>query len=428
MKSYLSSLVLIGSLTLGGLATLAQEGNPGAVVPDNYIIQLRAGAVPRAVAARHGLAPKFVYSAAINGFAGFVPPGILKKLQNDPEVAVVVPDREVAAIGKPSGGGTVTRKPQVTPAGVHRIGADQVTISTADVGVAVVDTGLDTSHPDLRVSGSFYSAYTATGKDDNGHGTHVGGIIAAKNDGYDVVGVAPNTMLYAIKVLNRSGSGTDSTVIAGLDWIADNCNIVSPNIRVVNMSLGRSGSMNDNTFYRTALQTLNTLGVTTVVAAGNDSTVDVSQQVPACYPEVIAVASTTALNGTSSSRSYPTGILADTASFFTTDGTGVEISAPGEDQENISRTGVISSVGILSTKLGGGTTRMSGTSMASPHVAGVAALIYAADVTATADDVRARIVSTASGINTIPLNSPTSTYTFDGVCEGVVSAAAALAP
>ena len=123
MRTHLSSLLLIGSLTLSGLTALAQ-GNSGGVVPDNYIVELRPGAVPAAVAARHGLAPNFVYDAAINGFAGFVPPGILRQLQADPEVAVIVPDREVFAIAKPpSGGGTTTRQPQVIPAGVQRIGA-----------------------------------------------------------------------------------------------------------------------------------------------------------------------------------------------------------------------------------------------------------------------------------------------------------------
>jgi subtilisin family serine protease len=107
----------------------------------------------------------------------------------------------------------------------------------------------------------------------------------------------------------------------------------------------------------------------------------------------------------------------------------VAISAPGEDQENVSRAGFISSVGILSTKLGGGTTRMYGTSMASPHGAGVAALIYAFDSGATPDEVRSKITSTAfvgSEVTpTVPLDSLTSCYTFDDVREGVVSAAAA---
>jgi subtilisin family serine protease len=143
----------------------------------------------------------------------------------------------------------------------------------------------------------------------------------------------------------------------------------------------------------------------------------------------MAVASTTALKGASSYRGFA-GIPADTASYFTTDGSGVAISAPGEDEEHVSRAGAITSVGILSTMLGGGTTRMSGTSMASPHVAGVAALIYASMTTApdgsTPDDVRSKIASTSLGFGTVPLASPNSCYTFDGVPEGVVSAAAAV--
>jgi subtilisin family serine protease len=102
----------------------------------------------------------------------------------------------------------------------------------------------------------------------------------------------------------------------------------------------------------------------------------------------------------------------------------VVVSAPGEDKEDVSSDGVITSVGILSTRLGGGTTRMSGTSMASPHVAGVAALIYAAGGD-NSDEVRVNIAATASRFLEVPLDSPTSCYTFDGIREGVVSATAA---
>lgn len=427
MKSNLSLLVLLSSLPLSNPTALAQGNSPGAIVPDKYIVELRPGAAAAPVVARHGLAPDFVFSAAINGFAGFIPPGQLRKLETDPEVALVTPDREVTAFAKPAGG-AIARQPQVTPAGVQRIGADLLfdQISAAGVGVAVVDTGLDTSHPDLVVSGKMYSSIArATGKDDNGHGTHVGGIIAAKNDGYDVVGVAPGATLYAVKVLNRSGSGTDSTVIAGLDWVAQYYSSVTPNIRVVNMSLGRPGSLNDNPAYRNALARLQSCGITVVVAAGNTCSAEIDGMVPACYPEALAVASTTARDGASSYTGF-NGIPMDTASFFTTDGKGVAVSAPGEDQENVSSTGTISSLGILSTKMGGGTTRMSGTSMASPHVAGVAALVYAAHGNITPDKVRAKISTTALGLGAVPLASPTSCYSADGVAEGVVSAADAI--
>src|SRR5207247_6163384 len=128
--------------------------------------------------------------------------------------------------------------------------------------------------------------------------------------------------------------------------------------------------------------------------------------VPAGFSEVLAVASTTAKDGTKNRFGYF--ISADAASYFTTDGVDVAISAPGEDQENVSNGYLLSSVGILSTRLGGGTTRMSGTSMASPHAAGVAALLYQkAGGNLSPSDVRNKLVSSASGKYVVPRNGAT---------------------
>jgi subtilisin family serine protease len=290
--------------------------------------------------------------------------------------------------------------------------------------VAIIDTGIDKAHPDLVVGDAYFNAFGgASGQDNNGHGTHVAGTVAAEKDGYDVVGVAPGATVYAVKVLDASGSGSESGVIAGVNWVAANWNQTIPNIRVVNMSLGRSGSLGDSPAYRSAITTLVSSGITVVVAAGNSCSAEISQMVPACYPEVIAVSSTTAVDGTSAAG-YPT-ILANTASYFTTDGAGVAIAAPGEDKENVLRGGRLSSVGILSTKLGGGTTRMSGTSMASPHVAGVAALVYATHASSTPTSVRNAITGSANPEANVPLDSPTTCYTFDGIREGVVNAVGA---
>ncbi len=412
---------------------------PAAAIKDRFIVEVKAGINPALVAPAHGVVPDFVYQRAVNGFAGHVPPGRLAGLAADPRVVRVVPDRMVAANGKPGGGGTTSG--QVVPAGVQRIGAapGAVAYTGAGVGVAVVDTGVDFNHTDLQPLGSAsFSAFGASAQDDNNHGTHVAGTIAARNNSSDVVGVAPAATIYAVKVLNAAGSGSDSAVTAGLDWVAANAAVVFPRIRVVNMSLGRAGTLGDNPVMRAAVQNLTASGIAVIVAAGNDASLEASQQVPSTYPEVIAVASTTAKAGTNQYRSFSGVIGADTASHFTSDGAfnsatriGVSISGPGEEQENVTKAGFIQSVGILSTKLGGGTTRMSGTSMAAPHAAGVAALIWNKALwlgtSVSAEDIRTRIRTAAANL-AAPLDSPTTGYTFDGVREGVLSAPGALEP
>ncbi len=360
-------------------------------------------------------------------------------LADDPDVTAFTPDRPVQAFAPPGScspwpecknGGTEEDTSgganQETPSGVARIGADLVSETGSGVGVAIVDTGLDFSHADLDldVADPCFDAFGGDCGDGNGHGTHVGGIVAALNNTIDVVGVAPQATLYAVRVLNNSGSGTDSTVIAGLGWVAANADVID----VVNMSLGRSGKVDDNPVLHAAVQAVVDAGVTMVVAAGNDSSSEISEMVPASYPEVMAVASTTANDGTNKCKRVNFIIAADTASYFTTDGVGVAISAPGARQENISGGCFAQSVGILSLKAGGGTTQMSGTSMASPHVAGVVALMLdAACTTLSPAQVRGIIThqNNADGVGSLPLHSPTNGYSFDGVHEGIVDAGGA---
>lgn len=411
---------------------LAQNNPP----LNRFIVEVKPGVDPVEVLASHRLAAQHVYTHALNGFAAEVPPGIVQALGNDPRVASVSIDQQVFAFGKPT---PQPPQPPVTypdlksltievPPGVARVGARKVTHTGSGVGVAILDTGIDSTHPDLNgnvAAASFVSSAfgVPTAQDDAGHGTHVAGIVAAVENQVGVLGVAPSATLYAVKVLGADGSGSDSDIIAGLNWVVANAKTLNPKIRVVNMSLGRPSSPFDSPM-RTAIQNVVNAGVSVVAAAGNDPSTEVSRTVPAGFPEVIAVASTTAEEG-ASDMSITIG--ADTASFFTTDGkfnartgVGVAISAPGETQEDIAG-GYVYSKGILSTAMGGGYVEMNGTSMAAPHAAGVVALLLQKSPTLSPVEVKAKIMS-GDREGAAPLDSPTTSYTFDREREGILFA------
>jgi subtilisin family serine protease len=347
---------------------------------------------------------------------------------------------------------------QVVPSGVQRIGAapGQLNWTGAGVGVAVVDTGLDFSHADLGLQPEIpgvnsFNAYGGSCEDIHGHGTHVAGIIAARNNNIDVVGVAPNATIYCVNVFTNDPDegtvGTDEDLIEGLEWIAANANVLTPRIRVVNMSLGRDKTVDDNNPnhpVHLAVKALYDLGITVVVAAGNDALREVSEEVPASYPEVMAVASVPAVSGVNGyDIDLPAcpglqNIKADTASYFTTDGAftggvGVTVSAPGEHQEDLfmfSGSCFLESIGILSTAAGGGVVELTGTSMSSPHVAGVVALMWEKELshgsTLSPEVARTRIRNNVDRPGTAPLDSPVAEYSFDNEREGVIWAPAAL--
>jgi subtilisin family serine protease len=213
--------------------------------------------------------------------------------------------------------------------------------------------------------------------------------------------------------------------MAGLDWVLTNHASVQPPIKVVNMSLGRPGAIDDNPALRQLIVNLDAAGITIVVAAGNEASAEISERIPAAYAAdgtLVAVASTTAKAGSNQCRFLSAPIAADTASYFTTDGADVIVSAPGEDAEDVNRGCLIRSVGILSTRLGGGTTRLSGTSMASPHVAGIVARYYQQNPAYTPVDIRQFLQLDADRPSVAPLDSPTSSYSFDGRREGIAQA------
>ena len=391
----------------------------------NHIVTFQPGVNPAGrvrVVGNAGAALRRGFSG-VNAVAVRVPnAAVLAALRGDASVVSVVPDRQVFAFqgkGKPGGGGTAS---QVVPAGVTRVGAATALSNGEGVGVAILDTGIDLLHADLAGTVDAFSAHGDSCQDDESHGTHVAGTVAARDNSVDVVGVAPKATLFCVKVLNAQGSGEDSDLMGGLDWVLSNHATVQPRIRVINMSLGRTGTVGDNPAMHTLITQLTAAGVAVVVSAGNDAGAEIDEMIPAAYSEVLAVASTTALTGQNACSRLAGPIAADTASYFTTDGAGVAVSGPGEDAEDVNKACFVKSVGILSTKLAGGTTRMSGTSMASPHVAGIVARYFQKDPSYTVANVRQFLKDDAVRKGVAPLNSPTSSYTFDGVREGVAKA------
>ena len=348
--------------------------------------------------------------------------------------------------------------PQTVPAGVERIGAAPgvLSVTGAGVGVAIVDTGLNFNHADLGLAPEVpgqnaFSFFSASCEDIHGHGTHVGGIVAAQNNSIGVVGVAPDATLYCVNVftiindpvLGPTLGATDESLTAGLDWIATNANLLNPPIRVLNMSLGRPRELADddpNHPMHLAAQALYALGISMVVSAGNDALREVSQEVPAGYPEVMAVASTTAMDGLNGYDDFfvpcagEQNIKADTASWFTTDGaflggTGVTVSAPGETREDIYDAFggcFIEPIGITSTWPGDDYIELYGTSMAAPHVTGVVALMWEKTPGLSPEDIRTRLRNNVDRIGTAPLDAPIQEYTYDGEKEGVLWAPSAV--
>ena len=254
------------------------------------------------------------------------------------QVIRVDDDLIMEASPKPEGKPIPEQPTQVVPWGIARIKADQCWGSATGLGVkvAVLDTGIDTNHPDLKnnIKGGVNTILSQKSyKDDNGHGTHVAGIIAAENNQIGVVGVAPQAELYAVKVLDRKGNGWLSDIIEGLDWCIKN------NMRVVNMSLG---STSDNQSFHEATHNVYLAGISIVASAGNDSD---GIRYPAKYEEVIAVS---AVDKNMAFASW------------SNSGEEIDVAAPGVD--------------IYSTCTEPQYTSMSGTSMSAPHVTGAVAL------------------------------------------------------
>jgi subtilisin family serine protease len=307
-----------------GLAPLFSAA-PGRVVPGSYVVVLKPGADPRAVAAGAGAEPAFVYTAALNGFAARLNAGQLAALRRHPAVGSVEEDQTVEAAA--------------VRWGLDRIDQHFLPLNGqynfmslgAGVRVYVVDSGILTTHPEF--GGRAQNVFDATGgngTDCSGHGTHMAGIVGAAS-----YGVAKGVQLRGVRVLNCNGSGTLSWMIAAVDWVR--VNHTPPAVASFSVTTGYSGALN------AAVANLVAAGVFTAVAAGNNSGNACSYS-----PGSVATAFTVA-GSTPSDGVLPGSNL----------GSCVDGFAPGS---------------AVSTWLGNGTMNLSGSSVAAPHVAGVAAL------------------------------------------------------
>jgi subtilisin family serine protease len=344
-------------------ASFAQGAEAG-VIPGRFIVTLRDGARPADVAGAHGVQPDYVYTHVLNGFAGSMSEAARSGLLRDARVSRVEPD----GIAR-----TVATQTNATW-GLDRIdqrsrpldGTFTYTNTGNGVTAYIIDTGLRYTHQDFGTRASFgYDAFGGNGSDCNGHGTHVGGTV-----GGATYGVAKGVKLVAVRVLDCNGSGSWSGVIAGMDWVT--ANRVRPAVANLSLGGGANSSVDD------AVRRMIAAGVATVIAAGNGNQggreQDACKYSPARVTEGMTIGATTNTDAKTSWSNY---------------GNCVDWFAPGAS---------ITSAWHTSNTA---TSTISGTSMAAPHVAGVAALYLQSNTGASPIGVRdALYAATTKGIVT----------------------------
>jgi subtilisin family serine protease len=356
-------VLLVAALAVpASLLALPAQAEPGGGA-GSYIVVLKDAVDPAAVAnihsARYGAQVGAVWGYALHGYSAVIPNDRVAALRADANVKYVVPDGEASI------------SVQTVPWGIDKIDADVSSTHAGDgsgavtnVNVYVIDTGVETTHPDLNVV-SFVQFGGGPKRDCNGHGTHVAGTIAAKDDSQGVVGVAPGAPIYAVKVLGCSGSGSWSSVISGIDWVTQNHKANA----VANMSLGGSANQAVDDAVRTSAAS----GVFYALAAGNDGA-NACNQSPARAGTTDGIATVAAVDSSDAEASW------------SNYGSCVDIWAPG--------------VNIYSTYRGGGYATLSGTSMASPHVDGGGALYLSTHSGASPSTVERALKSAAVSTGT----------------------------
>lgn len=351
------AVALAAAAGTGGIAAAETPAGPAA----SFIVVLRAGNDAPAAAREwsgRGAQVDAVYRFALTGFAARMPEDVAERLRRDSRVALVERDGEVRAT-------SVQSDP---PWGVDRVdqrtnpidGTYTYDTDAAGVTIYVLDTGIRASHTDFggRVVGGYTAIKDGRGTADcNGHGTHVAGTAAGGR-----YGVAKAATLVPVRVLDCNGSGSWSGVIAGIDWVTGNHQAGAP--AVANMSLGGSTSSSVDSAVRNSIAD----GVTYAIAAGNDNT-DACRTSPARVTEALTVGATTS---------------SDNRASFSNKGTCVDLFAPG------------ASITSDHHKSDTATATMSGTSMASPHVAGVAALHLAGTPSGTPSVINTAVINAAT--------------------------------
>jgi subtilisin family serine protease len=282
----------------------------------------------------------FVYGTALQGFSVKIPPGQLKKLQDDPSVEYVEKNQVVTLV-QPDVKINVKPAPPTPVAQTIPWGITRVNGGVSGVGKIawIIDTGIDLDHPDLTVSptmGKSFVVGITSPDDDNGHGSHCAGIVAAKNNTIGVIGVAPGATVVPVKVLNKRGSGTYDAIIAGVNYVAANGNSGD----VANMSLGGGLS----TALNTAVINAAAKGIKFALAAGNESVSALTKSLASAEGNNIYTISAMAAGDI-------------WASYSNFGNPPVDFCEPGSS--------------IYSTYKGGGYATFSGTSMAAPHMAGL---------------------------------------------------------
>jgi hypothetical protein len=361
----LSAGLLTAMFVVCGFALAQAQPSNAAGPPDRYVVVLKDGAsdpgrAADAMARRYGLGVGFVYGHALEGFSAVIPEGRLGAVRADERVERAEPDK------------TYHATTQTLPWGINKIDADASSTkagngsgAVSNVNAYVIDSGIY-SHPDLNVVKNVNLTGDGKNTDCYGHGTHIAGIIAAKDNAKAVVGGAPGAPLTGVKVLGCDGSGTLSTILKGVDWVTVNAKKPA----IANMSLsGPANQTLDDAVKKSASG-----GVFYSIAAGNDGA-------KACnYSPARAGAGT--LNGivtTAATDKY------DREPSWSNYGSCVDIWAPG--------------VGILSTQKGGGTAKMTGTSQAAAHVGGGGALYLSSHPKAGPSSVEGALKQAAKTTN-----------------------------